>query len=336
MTEWVDWSDAEAATTWDAALMKFADYNLYQSFGWGEFKRRRRWDVRRGNLVVDGVQVGMAQCLVREVRVARTKIVWMPGGPAGDLSVGCRIAEAFRRRHRGWLLYFRTNVLSDATAEDARLLGEAGWRRAAHPLSRPLTFHVDLAAGDAALRHGLSSNWRHNLKRGEQRGGVVCEWDPGAPLEPVHAVYRDTARLKGIDETLGLDDLYAMREVFGDRFRLVAALDDGGEPCAIRGFARVGARAHDLVASVSDSGRKRYSSYPVTWRLLQLAREDGVDLYDMSGADPDGAAGVFNFKKGLGGRAVDMVGEWEWATGRAIRWVADRVLSHRAVTACKD
>ena len=56
------------------------------------------------------------------------------------------------------------------------------------------------------------------------------------------------------------------------------------------------------------------------WRLLGLAREQGVRLYDMNGADPQGAAGIFNFKQGLGGRIVPLLGEWEWAPSRLLQW----------------
>jgi len=198
-------------------------------------------------------------------------------------------------------------------------LTSSGWVRAGARVGHPLTFQLDLVQDEAARLRALTGNWRHNFRRGERRGTVVELWGTDRPLESVHGVYRSMTREKAIAEAVTLGDLYAMRETLGPSFTLGVALGEDGSPCALRGFARLGTRAQDLIAGVSKEGRRRYANYPLLWRLLAFARDQGVRVYDLSGADPERAAGVFNFKKGLGGRMVSLIGEWEWSNSMWLR-----------------
>jgi len=274
--------------------------------------------------VVDGFPAAMAQCLVREWRSGRIAVVWVPGGPAGN-RVGCHgLGEALRLRYGGWNIYLRANILEEKRPVHASELREAGWAPARVKVGHPLTFQLDLAAEQETRRKALSGNWRHNLNRAEQRSVSVEVWDETMPLDLVHAVYRETNRMKGIVQTLSLDDLSAMRKELGRDFTLVVAMGDDQNLHAIRGFGKTGDRAWDLIAGVSAVGRRQqYSNYLLMWQLLELARRQGVHLYDLGGADPVRAAGVFNFKKGLGGRMLPLMGEWEFATAEWLRWGAN-------------
>lgn len=318
MIEWDEWSEADAAARWDSAIVQFPDYSIYQAYGWGEYKRRGAWSVIRGTIVGDGTPLGLAQCLVRTIPVLRLAVVWVPGGPAGRPSARFGLAEALHRRFRGWSLTVRANVVAERRPENEAGMTAAGWRPAGVRVGHPTTFVVDLAGDDEARRAALAGNWRHNLRRGQARAGTIVIWGADERLDDVHRVYREMTALKGIAASLDLGDLGALQKGLGHRFMLAAAVD--GALTAIRGCGRIGDAAYDLMAAVTPPGRKIYASYAVTWALLEAARADGARRYDLSGADPVAAPGVYNFKKGLGGRQVDMVGEWEWTTSPALRW----------------
>jgi hypothetical protein len=330
--DWVEWSEAEAAGAWDRALLDQPEHSLYQAYGWGEYKRRAGWAVRRGAVLVDGAVAALAQCLVREIRVARLAIVWVPGGPAGTALGRLHLPHALRRRYRGWSLWLRAHVVAERRHGDETAMRGMGWRPASVRVGHALTFRLDLAPDETQRRRALHGNWRHNLARGEERKHDLRVWVEGEPLEAVHAVLGEIAGLKGIPSALGLDDLCALRAALGPAFTLVASIDTDGSPSAVRGFGRLGARAWDLVAATSAAGRRTYASYLVMWRLLEMAHHQGAREYDLSGADPVNAPGVYNFKRGLGGPAVSMLGEWDWTTNRLVGWAADRVVGRRGVT----
>lgn len=321
--EWADWSEAEAAARWDTALTALPDYNLYQSYAWGEFKRRHGWSVRRGSILVDGSPMSMAQCLVREIRPLLTVLIWVPGGATGRLSEWLELGDLLQKRYRGWHFYLRANIVHEEGSEDTAKLRESGWRPADAWAGFPITFYLNLSQDETVRRQALTANWRHNLNRAENRGTVVEVLDKDEPLESVYRLYRSVTDLKGIAPASTLDDLKALREILGSSFTLGVARSEEGKHSALRAFARVGRRAQELIAGVSAEGRRTYTGYFLMWRLLQLARNQGVVLYDLSGADPKHAPGVYNFKKGIGGRMVNLLGEWEWTDTRTVRWAVN-------------
>jgi hypothetical protein len=317
--DWHEWADAEAAVRWDDALRALPEHSVYQAYGWGVYRKRAGWQVRRGTILVDGTAAGMAQCLVREIPVARLAIVWVPGGPAGSPAARYALAAALRRRYARWALALRANVVAEMTTAEGDGWRAAGWRPAGVRLGHPLTFLVDLAPDEHRRRAALHGNWRHNLRRGEQREPAVDVWPPSASLGPVDALCREMVDRKRLAADAHLDDLDALRGALGPQLTLMVTWERPGKISAVRGFGRLGERAYDLVAASSPAARSSYTGYVLMWRLLALARAQGAHAYDMSGADSYRAPGVYNFKRGLGGRAVPLVGEWDWATSRLLR-----------------
>jgi len=312
--EWAEWSDEEAAARWNAALMTFPHYNLYQSYEWGEFKRQTGWQVLRGSITVDGRPGTLLQTLYRTWPLARGLFVWVPGGAAGNMAEGFNAGMRLRQRFEARFVFLRMNILRELNEADTTELAHAGWNPATVPVGYPGTFHIDLAGDETTRRGVLTSNWRHNLKRGEERGGRIEIWDPHRPLAPVYAVYQEMCRLQRISPAMSLAALDALRCSLGDAMTMAVALNEHGAVTAVRAFGRIGERAHDLLAAVTAEGRRIYANYPLMWKMLTWAKEQGARIYDLSGADPHGATGVFHFKKGLGGRMVTHAGEWDWAS----------------------
>lgn len=334
VAQWVDWSDSQAALEWDAYLRRQPSYNLYQSHAWGEFKRASGWTVRRGGVVVDGVQRAIAQCLIREIRPARMVVVWVPGGPAGTIEGRRQLAGALRQSYgsRRLFFYVRMNLLERDQPENRAALLSGGWHPASQSISQRETFQVDLEPAEPIREERLSQNWRHNLRRGEQRGVAIRVWDHSRPLDEPYAVYRDMCQLQRIPPAMSLADLDRLRSAFGDNFTLAVASTNGDGLCAMRAFARIGAHAQDMIAGVSLAGRRLYANFPLTWRVLTIAREQGAKVYDLAGVDWVAAEGVSNFKKGLGGELITLAGEWEWASAPWLRWGMNVALRVRRVS----
>lgn len=329
VAKWVEWSQEEAAARWDAELLRYPSCNLYQSYGWGEFKRRSGWVIRRGSIVVDGIPTAMAQCLVREIKPAPLVFVWVPGGPSGSPEGRQQLGQALYQCYPRHLFYLRMSLLDEVGTLDKPALLSEGWTAPSISIGQPLTFHVDLEADECARRRNLSGNWRHNLRRGEAKVCTLKVWDIREPLDEVYAVYQEMCALQKIPQAFSLGDLDGLRHVFGQAFTLAVAVGEDGRPCAMRGFGRIGTRAHDLIAGVSLTGRRAYANFPLMWFLLGLARVQGALVYDLGGVDWVGAVGVSNFKKGLGGRLVSLGGEWEWTNSSCLRWGVNMVVRYR-------
>jgi len=319
MVEWQEWSESDAKAKWDTALRGAPDSNFYQSHGWGEYKSLGKWIVRRGNVLINGAPAAMAQCLVREFGPTRTAMIWVPGGTSGSRIGRLKLGEALQRHYKGWYIYVRVNILLEEQPAHVSEMAASDWTPAKVTVGHPRTFLLDLLQDPEERRRTLTGNWRHNLARAERRGATIELWDETKPADLIHAIYRETNSRNGLAETVCLADFDAMRTMLGKDFIVAVAVGSDQRPCAMRGFGKLGDRAYDLIAGVSTAGRKDYSNYLLLWRLLELARQQGVRSYDLSGADNVRAPGVFNFKKGLGGRLVTWIGEWEWSNAWWLR-----------------
>jgi len=187
---------------------------------------------------------------------------------------------------------------------------------------------LDLSPDEETLRSGLSTNWRHNLKRGTKRS-KVRRWDAPDPGE-LAAVYRVMEEYKGLTPQHDAKSLEAMIGSLGDDLLLFRADGDDGKPVAIRACVVSGGTSWDLLAAAGPAGRKSYAAYALFWETILASKAHGAARMDLGGADPDGAKGVYDFKKGTGARLVDYIGEWEAAKPSALRLAAGRLASWKA------
>jgi lipid II:glycine glycyltransferase (peptidoglycan interpeptide bridge formation enzyme) len=95
---------------------------------------------------------------------------------------------------------------------------------------------------------------------------------------------------------------------------------------------RVGETVSYTHGASASAGREWRPSNAMQWQMLQDAQAGGADVYDLRGISDtldsdDPLFGLLRFKTGLGGDAVEMVGEWDFPL---------RPVRHRLVSAYLD
>jgi vancomycin resistance protein VanK len=106
-----------------------------------------------------------------------------------------------------------------------------------------------------------------------------------------------------------------MLGTLGDRARLDVAVHDGRVLAAAL-TVRTGSRVCYLYGGSTAQDREVRAANALHWQLAVRAAAQGATVYDLRGVAPglrpdDPAAGLLRFKAGLGGTAVEYVGEWE-------------------------
>lgn len=230
---WTEVPDSEAAASWDRDLCTLGDWTLDQSFGWGEHSRRMGWQVRRF-AARDGAGVrAMAQVLVR-TPAPGMHMLWTPGGPIGDLEAwGKPMRRAVCGAIPGFGHYWRCFVHRPVAPTDVAALERLGWRRVRTKLRSGMSMRLSLAEGHEALAKGLSSNWRHNLKRSARRDLTVRRWDHPA-IDEIRAVYRSMEQHKDLREQFTAHQLESLFQAFGDRLLTWRCDDAAGRLLALR------------------------------------------------------------------------------------------------------
>jgi hypothetical protein len=322
MVTWRAWAGDDAA--WDAALATVPGANSFQTSAWARHKADFGWRAVRILAGPDEKPAAAAQALVKSAP-GGTRLLWSRGGPVGDPSLwNADMRAALARSAGGAAVYGR---LCSYRALDAAIetgLCAEGWSRPARPLDRNRTYLLDLTPEPAALKEGLSSNWRHNLKRGDARV-ALSDWNDPDPAE-MEAVYREMEALKGLPPQHRADELGSLCRALGPQLILKRAVVDG-KTVALRACAVFGGSAVDLLAAATAEARKVYASYALLWSLIAESRARGAKTYDLGGADPDAARGVADFKSGLGAQAADTVGEWDFARPSFLRGPAGALIA---------
>lgn len=268
----------------------------------------------------------MVQALVR-VYPLKTGLIWVPGGPIGDLSAVDSDFFSFIRRETGLKRVFcRLYPTRANNKKDASILASAGMTKACYALNSGLSMLYNLSQ-DAKMPKA-TKNWRHNLKRSEKHNLTVLLWKQ-PDIKAMLSVYADMERMKNIGRQYSQEDLAALFENMGGKITLFRCNNEKGDMLGFRGCAIVGDKGWDLFAAVTTEGRKVYASYALFDAMIQHCRNAGVVHYDMGGVDPVGNTGVYDFKKGTGAILQEYLGEWDWATSYPLRRVANWAISSK-------
>lgn len=321
-------AEARELADWDRNLLAFDDHTIYQTIAWGEHRRALGWTPYRWAAFDGPRMVAMAQGLLRRYP-GRAGVVWMPGGPIGDITAWNRGLQKMILRSTGvaWL-YCRFNSLRIRQDAHEPLLTSHGWRRPRVRLTTGLSLHYDLARPAAERLAACSRNWRHNLKRSEKYHLTVERWTmPDATA--LRAIYAEMEGYKQLAQQHSEPGLQALFSHVANHVVVYRCSDADGKLLAFRACAFVGDKAWDLLAATAVAGRKSYASYAAFWALMQDCHHRGVKHYDLSGIDPAGNRGVYDFKQGTGATPVEYTGEWEWAYPGFIALPANWLIGRR-------
>lgn len=182
------------------------------------------------------------------------------------------------------------------------------------------TFEVDLTRSEQDILDDFNQQWRRNIKKAAA-AGVTVRIGNISDLPKFHEIYLETAKRDGFaPRSLSYFENYLTQ--FGNHARLYLAEHDGKVEAATIWVA-VGNRAWYSYGASSTSGRELRPSNALQWQMMQDSKAAGFKVYDLRGissslsaADP--LVGLLNFKLGLGGTAVEWLGEFDLVLNKPI------------------
>lgn len=310
---------------WDSHVAAL-NGGFYQTYGWGEVRRVAGWQPVRMIARSGDALVSAASVLVK--RKAGVAVCWIPGGPLGAAGLfDAAFRQALKTALGARALYCRMSLLrASADGESARL-EQYGWKRPSVAMSSGLTMSYALEGDETERLKRTSGNWRHNLKRSGRHDLRIEHWRQ-PDVGQISALYREMEKLKSLPMQHSDTELSAIFEHCGEQVVVYRCLDGENRLLAIRAAGLCGATAMDLLAVASEAARKVYASHATLWALLDHCNRLGLRDYDLSGVDPVGNKGVFDFKHGTGATLTECLGEWEWASVpllcQAVNWLVKR------------
>ena len=321
-------------------LLTARDYTVFQSFGWGEFKRASGWQplrwVGRGP---DGRTGAMVQFLVKKFPLG-CAVAWAPGGPAlhfqGDVPAEPAfpaLLSAMKRATPFLLIRFDSYIAS--TPDLAAGVGHT-FSRPSVPLSSGRSIQFDISDGEAGFVARITSKHRYYLRKAE---GAGLRWEVGASdrnIAALAALHREMTESKSLSTPPMSEEQYReLRDRLTTSGLTLIAGYRGDVPVTSCLTLDFGQKSFYFAAASGAEGRKINAAYAMMPRLVTELHRKGVTQLDFGGIAPEvpGARGVDHFKRGFGGQPVAYLGEWEWSSVPLLARVAGRLMRYRGMAA---
>jgi lipid II:glycine glycyltransferase (peptidoglycan interpeptide bridge formation enzyme) len=327
---WSFWTGTNAE--WNAKVAGIEGRNVYQSAQWADHKASAGWQTLRLIFSAsDSAKATITQCLVRSGPL-KSFVVWVPGGPLGDLeTIGKGFVKTLKQHLGASVIYIRVSITLQATSDLDTKLKLRKWKKAKNVIGASQSMIYSLKADQQTRVDNCSPNWKRNLRRSSKNINSPYLWETPNPHE-ISAAYElmdEYKKIEGLSLQRSVADLQSVISVFGSQLLLVRINDLNGDPLAIRGALIFENLAWDFIALTTPAGRKTYASYAVFWYLAEKCVEAGARQIDLSGIDPKNNKGVYDFKNGTGATQIDYQGEWETSSPSWFRPLASRLIARR-------
>jgi hypothetical protein len=321
--DWKYWNGSPSS--WDDLMRSFENYTVFQSHSWGEYQADLGWYPMK--LVgCKGSDVhAMTQILVKKY-LFNLAVVWIPGGPVGDLLYLDDLRRAITSFVGTRFIYCRLNLMSEYSISVQGNLIFNGWKKSFFPLLSGFSLIYNPSTNEDVRQVKCSRNWRHNLRRSFKRELITSVWQNPDPNEMM-MIYKEMQNYKQLREQTSHVKIRSLIKAFGsERLVLVRCDDASGNLLSFRGALVDREKGWDVLAATSISGRKVYASHATFWELMKQLASRNVICYDMGGVDLINCPGVTDFKKGTGAQDFRYVGEWDFAKPFILRYIANLII----------
>jgi lipid II:glycine glycyltransferase (peptidoglycan interpeptide bridge formation enzyme) len=319
---------------WDGLLLRTpGGGHLFQSYAWGELKRRLGWEPVRMVMERGGEVVGAGQFLAYNTAPVPGRLMYSPKGPwlpwedeeaVRAFFEGVRSVAAAHNAHT---VKIEPEVPADHAA--AALLAELGFRKFRWDLNHKTAWLVNLSPSDEERMAGMKKDTRYGVRRAAREGVEVVQDDSPEAREAFWEMFENTASRKGFWYRPREYQFAAWRAMYdAGRAHLFFAGHEG-ERLAGALVYTFGEKCWYFQSASTEKKRNLHPGYLLQWEIMKWARERGVTSYDMMAVPgPDELNedhplyGVYKFKAGFGGAMADYVGclDLPVAPTRAAAW----------------
>ena len=328
MFKWELLTNETARRIWDEKLASFTDCSPFQSYAFGQYHQTLGWQPCYWAATNEkGEMTAMCLGLLRRYPLG-FGMLWCVGGPVGDVQTWDESLQKTILETSGVKrLYVRFRCDRERNVADALFLNHRGWSRSISPLTSSFSMELNLTDEDA-LFSKLSRRWRRNLRTAAQTN-LVIKICANPDVEEISHVFAEMEARKNLPQQFSPEKLENLFKNAASNLIFYRCEDKSGNLICFRGCLTVGNRACDYLGASTEKGRELRASYAVLWQMLWHCREQGIEIYDMGGIDPWANPGVYTFKKETGAREVEFLGEWDWATSPALRFLGNWAIGRR-------
>ncbi len=318
--------DESRRDEYDKIIAAQPDAHVFQSYEWGEVKAAS-WRPRRFIIKRDGKEAGGFQLLERDIKQIKRSILYIPCGPAADLSdaelVKALAVKAGELAREKKAVFIKLDPpVSDEREDVKAALRKAGFKQAVEEkggfegIQPRCVMHMDITGTEDEILANMTEKWRYNIRLAARKGVVVRPGATDTDIDDFYKILEVTGKRDGflIRSQSYFKTMYNVMAP-NDMIRLFLADYDGKVVAATIAIAFAD-KCWYVYGASGNEYRNVMPNHALQWAMIKWAKERGCPVYDFRGIPCDLSPehplhGLVRFKKGFGAYPVKYVGEYE-------------------------
>lgn len=308
----IEWRDMRS-DEWDTFYNRTVHPTILQSYPYAQAMRKtRQQGVKHGIIIIDGQQAGIVQ--MQEVSMLRGMVhgisldrgpIWFDGfGNTVQMRAFVTELDRIFPKRRGR----KRRFIPEWTRTQA-VMEDSNWTKR-DKIPAYQTHLVDLSGNKDILRKNLHQKWRNVLNRAERENlEIIQDWN-GDGLGPLLKHYM-TDRLQKKYAGASPKFLSALVQFTVPRQEclILHAAEDNEIIASIMVFLHGHGATYQL-GWTTPYGRNKGAHHRLLWEAMTILKSRGVTTMDTGGFN-ENTAGIKQFKDGLGGHAIALIGNYD-------------------------
>ena len=287
--------------TWDELISNLNQKSYYNTENYSHYANYEKWKSLKIEYI-DNHEKILSACQIFIKSKFFIKIINIPGGIEGIFDK--KIIEdliIFLKKKFGSF----TIILCDIFHEDETLINLGSWSKLSKKNNS--TIIKDLNFKKNVLLNTYTKNFRHNCKRSNKYEIKIYKvLEPN--IEELYSLYLEMESYKKIHSQHSYKQLKNKIVKMKKNCLNFEVRTKSNELISFRSFIVNNSCAWDYLAVTGKKGRKIYASYKLIHHIFEYCIERKINKYDLSGIDIIKNKGVYNFKKGSGGKEYTRYG----------------------------
>lgn len=319
----VDFSLIQDKALWNDNIIKNNNYNPYQIYEWGEYKKNMGWNVASIKANNCG-EIGYLQ-ITYKIKF-NVFVGWCIGSISGNIESFNKeeLFEYLKSTYKVKYILIKTSFTNVLDFDESIVLYSSGWEKSQKNINSNYTIYVDLSQSMEELMASCSANFRKNIKRGNNKNIDIKVTTLNQYSENEISELFDRFRTIKDVPLPDINELKYIKKYLSDNIIIATSTIDN-QIVGLRAFLYHGDKALDFWAATDLVGRKNYTSFMLLFKLFEKAKDMGINQYDMSGVDPINNPTGFSFKNGLRAKKVEQLGEWEISNSKLLSFFINKV-----------
>ncbi|MBR3414969.1 peptidoglycan bridge formation glycyltransferase FemA/FemB family protein [Candidatus Saccharibacteria bacterium] len=315
-------------------------FSFFQTKEIANYREQKGWQKHYVGLVDKNNKIIAATMMVSKPVALNQKIFYAPRGPLIDyenpevLKIFFENLKQYIKERGGYVFrfdpYFELrerdidgNIVEGGENHEQAIenLKNLGIKVDPHPDQIKWLFALDLDKPPEELKKSFRQNTRNLINRA-LRSDIKIRELKRDELKDFYKMCSQTAKRKGFEhENKPLEYYEAFYDLFKEdvKFWMAETKDENGKPLNLSCGMFILSGNHEIIYLIAGNDEKyldKNAQYLIQWEIIKYAYEHKYPRYNFYGISGnfdknDPAYGMYRFKKGFGGRVIELIGGFE-------------------------